>query len=126
MIFSQEKNSDLHCEVPISFSMAALGGEVEVPTLKGKVKLKVPTETQTGRLFRLRGKGVRPVRGNTPGDLICSIVVETPVNLSKHQKELLEKFSRDVDRGGNRHSPRSHSWTDDVKSFFDELKFWSH
>jgi len=113
----------LYCEVPISFTDAALGGELEVPTLEGRVKLKVPPETQTGKLFRLRGKGVKPVRGGNPGDLLCRVVVETPVNLSKRQKELLEELSASLGEPGNKHSPRKSSWFEGVKSFFDEMKF---
>ena len=116
---------NLLCDVPISFDMAALGGDIEVPTLNGKVKLKIPTETQTGRLFRLRGKGVKPVRGGAIGDLLCTTIVETPINLTKKQKDLIKEFAEDVEKGGDRHRPRSHSWTDNVKSFFDDLKFWS-
>ncbi len=116
---------NLNCQVPISFSMAALGGELEVPTLNGKVKLKIPAETQSGRLFRLRGKGVKPVRGGSVGDMLCTAIVETPINLTKKQKELIENFASEIEKGGDRHSPKSHSWTDNVKSFFDDLKFWS-
>lgn len=112
--------ANLHCEVPISFSQAALGGELEVPTLVGKVKLKIPAETQTGKLFRLRGKGVAPVRGGGPGDLLCRVLVETPVHLSATQRELLEKFEESL--GGKRkHSPKSENWFAGVKKFFDNL-----
>ena len=122
-LFTREENH-LHCQVPISFSMAALGGEIEVPTLNGKVKLKIPSETQSGRLFRLRGKGVKPVRGGATGDMLCTTMVETPVNLTKKQKDLMKEFSSEVEKGGDQHSPKSHSWTDNVKGFFDNLKFW--
>ena len=111
----------LYCEVPISFVDAALGGELEVPTLEGRVKLKVPSETQTGKLFRLRSKGVTPVRGGSAGDLLCRVVVETPVNLNKRQKELLEEF-HDTLSNGSKHSPKKHSWFDGVKNFFDDMK----
>ena len=90
-IFERE-GSHLHCQVPISFTQAALGGELEVPTLDGKVKLRIPVETQTGKLFRLRGKGVRPVRGGAIGDLLCRVVVETPVRLSEQQATLLKEL----------------------------------
>ncbi len=123
-LFTRE-GDNIHCQVPVSFSMASLGGEIEVPTLKGKVKLKIPSETQTGRLFRLRGKGVKPVRGGAVGDMLCTTIVETPINLTKKQKELLKEFSDEIDKGGDRHSPQSHSWTSNVKSFFEDLKFWS-
>jgi len=121
-IFTREE-SDLRCEVPIDFATAALGGELEVPTLEGRVVLKIPPETQTGKMFRLRGKGVRSVRGGGVGDLICRVAVETPVNLSKEQKELLENFRDSLSGGGTRHSPRAHSWLDGVKKFFEEMKF---
>lgn len=113
----QRDGADLYCEVPISFVDAALGGELEVPTLTGRVNLKIPPETQTGRLFRLRGKGIVPVRGGGPGDLLCRVVVETPVHLSAEQKALLEAF-RDSLQGG-RHSPRESSWFDAAKKFFE-------
>lgn len=119
-IFQREQNN-LFCEVPISFGTAALGGEVEVPTLDGRVILKVPAETQTGKLFRLRGKGVQPMRGGTPGDLMCRVSVETPVNLSSKQKELLEQFEQSV-KAENSHNPRASSWFDGVKKFFDDLR----
>ena len=113
-------DSNLHCEVPISFAQAALGGDLEVPTLSGKVKLKIPAETQTGKLFRLRGKGVAPVRGGGVGDLLCRVVVETPVSLSAEQRKLLQAFEDSLD-GQSKHSPRSSSWFDGVKKFFDNL-----
>lgn len=112
---------NLYCEVPINFVDAALGGELEVPTLDGRVKLKIPAETQTGKLFRLRGKGVQPVRGGPMGDLLCRAVVETPVNLSSKQKQLLEEFRSTLTEGGNDQSPRQSSWFDGVKSFFDGM-----
>ena len=111
----------LYCEVPITFVDAALGGELEVPTLEGRVKLKIPPETQTGKLFRLRGKGVKPVRGGNVGDLLCRAVVETPVNLNKRQKELLEEFAESLGEDGHRQSPRQHSWFEGVKNFFDDM-----
>jgi len=113
---------DLYCEVPISFCDAALGGELEVPTLDGRVKLKVPSETQTGKLFRMRGKGVAPVRGGGPGDLLCRITIETPVNLSKNQKDLLKEFQLALDKEHKRHSPKNHNWFDGVKHFFEDMK----
>jgi molecular chaperone DnaJ len=120
-IFERD-GSNLYCEVPVSFTMAALGGEVEVPTLDGRVNLKVPTETQTGRMFRMRGKGVKSVRGGTVGDLICKLVVETPVNLSSRQKELLQELEETL--GGSaakKHKPKSEGFFDGVKKFFDDL-----
>jgi len=118
-IFERDGNN-LYCEVPISFSMAALGGEIEVPTLDGKVKLKIPAETQTGKLFRMRGKGVNSTRSGYAGDLICRVVIETPVNLNKEQKELLEKLEESL-KGQKSHSPKSSSFLDGVKKFFDNL-----
>jgi len=121
-IFSREDNH-LFCEVPIGFVSAALGGELEVPTLDGKVMLKIPAGTQTGKMFRVRGKGVKPVRGGAIGDLMCRVVVETPVNLTDRQMELLREFEDTVRAGGERHSPQSHSWVDGVKSFFERMGF---
>ena len=95
-----------------------------MPTLDGEVKLKIPSETQTGKLFRLSGKGVKSVRTAHVGDLYCHIVVETPVNLTKEQKDLLEQFEKTMGEGGKRHSPREHGWTDKAKSFFDGVKDW--
>lgn len=117
----QREGKDLFTEVPISFVDAALGGELEVPTLDGRVKLKIPAETQTGKLFRLRGKGVTPVRGGSAGDLLCRVVLETPVNLSKDQKELLRSFQDTVEKEHSRHSPKKNSWFDGVKQFFDDM-----
>ncbi|NCC27134.1 MAG: molecular chaperone DnaJ [Gammaproteobacteria bacterium] len=119
-IFTRE-DSHLHCDVPIGFVTAALGGELEVPTLDGKVMLKIPAGTQTGKMFRVRGKGVKPVRGGVIGDLICRVTVETPVNLTERQKDLLREFESSMQEGGSRHSPQSHSWLDSVKSFIDKI-----
>ncbi|MBT3144761.1 molecular chaperone DnaJ [Neptunomonas phycophila] len=112
----------LYCEVPISFVDAALGGELEVPTLDGRVKLKVPAETQTGKLFRLRGKGVAPVRGGGAGDLMVRVAVETPVKLTSRQKELLKEFQAATEEGSSnsKHSPKKHSFFDSVKKFFED------
>ena len=112
----------LYCEVPITFADAALGGELEVPTLDGRVKLKIPPETQTGKLFRLRGKGVQPVRGGGVGDLLCRAVVETPVKLNKRQKEILRELQESLGEGGDSQSPRQSSWFEGVRSFFDDMK----
>ncbi len=120
-IFEREENN-LYCEVPINFVMAALGGEIEVPTLDGRVKLKVPAETQTGKLFRMRGKGVKSVRGGAQGDLLCRVVVETPVSLSDKQKSLLRELEESFGGpSGEKNSPRSKSFFDGVKKFFDDL-----
>ncbi|WP_432744440.1 molecular chaperone DnaJ [Methylobacter sp. G7] len=119
-IFTRD-GANLYCEVPISFPTACLGGELEVPTLNGKVLLKIPAETQTGKLFRLRGKGVKLVRGGPVGDLLCKVQIETPVHLTKEQKALVEQLSESLSGGGKHHSPQESSWTDGVKSFFDKL-----
>jgi molecular chaperone DnaJ len=119
-IFTRD-GANLYCEVPISFPTACIGGELQVPTLDGKVKLKIPSETQTGKLFRLRGKGVKPVRGGSAGDLLCRVQVETPVNLTKEQKEWISKLNVSLSGGGKHHSPQEHSFMDGVKSFFDKL-----
>ena len=113
---------DLHCEVPIRISQAALGDVIRVPTLDGEVELRIPAETQTGKLFRLRDKGVKSVRSRAPGDLYCKAVVETPVNLSAEQRELLEKFEATfVGEGARRHSPRASTFLDGVKGFWDRM-----
>src|SRR5262245_53037779 len=116
-VFQREEN-DLHCEMPISFSVAALGGEVDIPTLDGSAKIKVPAETQSGKVFRLRGKGIKGVRSSVPGDLLCHVVVETPVNLTARQKELLQELEKLNREGAGRHDPRAKGWMDRVKEFF--------
>ncbi len=105
----------------MSFATAALGGSIEVPTLGGKATIKVPAETQSGRVFRLREKGIRPVRGGPVGDLFCRIVVETPVNLNREQKDLLRKFEESLQKDAKHHHPREESWLDGVKRFFSSL-----
>jgi molecular chaperone DnaJ len=117
----QRDGADLSCVIPISYATAVLGGTVEVPTLGGEVALKIPPETQSGRAFRLRGKGVRPVRGSGPGDLYCRVEVETPVKLTPAQKKILESFNEALVAGGDRHRPRSQSWLDGVKRFFAKV-----
>lgn len=117
-IFERD-DANLYCEIPISFFDATLGGEIEVPTLDGKVKLKVPSETQTGKLFRMKGKGVKPVRSHSTGDLLCRVVVETPVRLNSQQKEMLASLRDSLKE--DKHSPRSKSWFDGVKKFVDDL-----
>ena len=113
--------ADLSCEVPISFATATLGGDVELPTLDGNVSLKVPAGTQSGKVFRLRGKGVTIVRDPRKGDLFAQVAVETPVNLTSEQKDLLSKFDSEVQSGGDRHSPRADNWIDTVKRFFERI-----
>jgi molecular chaperone DnaJ len=113
---------DLHCDVPIRISQAALGDSIRVPTLGGEVELRIPAETQTGRVFRLRDKGVKSVRSRAPGDLYCKVVVETPVNLTTEQRELLERFETTfVGEGARRHSPKSSTFLDGVKGFWDRM-----
>ena len=116
-IFTRDDNN-LHCEVPISFTTAALGGDLEVPTLDGRVNLKIPSETQSGKLFRLRGKGVKSVRGGAQGDLLCRVVVETPVKLTSEQVDLLRQFAETL---GEKHAPQQKSWLAGVKKFFEEM-----
>ncbi|WP_018228628.1 molecular chaperone DnaJ [Methyloversatilis universalis] len=114
----QREGDDLHCEMPIGFATAALGGEIEIPTLDGAAKIKIPAETQSGKVFRLRGKGIKGVRSSYPGDLMCHVVVETPVNLTSRQRELLKEFD-DINRSDEaNHSPRAKSWMDKMKDFF--------
>ena len=119
-IFTRDDN-DLFCEMPISIGTAALGGEIEVPTLNGKLRLKIPSETQTGKLFRMRGKGVKPVRGGITGDLLCRVNVETPVKLNNKQKDMLKEFEKSIQKAGDKHSPKHASWGDRMKKFFDDL-----
>ncbi len=116
-IFERD-GENLSCQVPVSFATAVLGGSVEVPTLDGAVSLKIPAETQSGRVFRLRDKGVKPVRGGSRGDLFCTVVVETPVNLNGEQRELLKKFEESLQKGGKKHAPRGESFFEGVKRFF--------
>lgn len=119
--FFQRDGKNLYCEVPIGLVEACLGGEIEVPTLDGRVKLKIPEETQTGKLFRLRGKGVAPVRGGAAGDLLCRVIVETPVNLTSKQKDLLRQLQEDM-TGSSTHSPKQSSWFEGMKNFFGDMK----
>jgi len=114
----QRDGADLHCEMPISFAVAALGGDIEIPTLDGHAKIKIPPETQTGQVFRLRNKGIRPVRGSVTGDLFCHVAVETPVKLTARQKELLREFEAISDKDPGAHNPRAKSFMDKVRDFF--------
>jgi len=116
-IFERD-GDDLHCVAPISFAAAALGGEIEVPTLTGKAAIDIPEGTQAGKQFRLRGKGIKGVRSSYPGDLYCHVSIETPVKLTEHQKKLLKEFDESLKKGGARHTPSSESWTDRLKNFF--------
>ena len=117
--FFERDGGNLHCEMPISFTTAALGGEIEVPTLDGHAKMKIPAETQTGAVFRLKGKGIKPLRQSSPGDLHCHVSIETPVKLTDRQKELLQELEEinQLDRG--KHSPKSKGWLDKMKDLFD-------
>ncbi|MGQ0592768.1 MAG: molecular chaperone DnaJ [Gammaproteobacteria bacterium] len=120
-IFTRE-DCDLYCEVPISFVTAALGGELDVPALNGRCVLNIPPETQTGRVFRMKGKGVKSVRGHRIGDLLCRVAVETPIHLGREQKDLLREFERSLAGAEGRHSPKTSSWLDGVKRFFEDMK----
>ena len=114
----ERDHDDLHCEMPISITTAALGGEIEIPTLEGMARLKIPAETQSGKVFRLRGKGIKNVRSHVHGDLMCHVVVETPVNLTERQKELLREFEESASGNADRHNPKAKGWMDKVRDFF--------
>ena len=116
--FFRRIGDDIVCSLPISFAQAALGGEIEIPTLDGQAKVKVPPETQSGQVFRLRGKGIKGVRSSYPGDLLCAVVVETPVRLTERQKELLRELEEATRKDAQRHSPRAKSFMDKVREFF--------
>ena len=112
--------TNLHCEIPISFIQAALGSEIEVPSLSGnKLNIFIPAGTQNGKVFRLKGKGVKSVRSSQIGDLMCKIIVETPINLTSKQKTLLNQFDEELKKGGSKHSPKTESWVDSIKNFFN-------
>ncbi|GAB3629199.1 Chaperone protein DnaJ [Pandoraea terrae] len=115
----ERDGDDLHCQMPISFATAALGGDIDVPTLHGKATFPVPEGTQTGKTFRLRGKGIKGVRASYPGDLYVHVQVETPIKLDEKQKEILRNFDTSLKEGGARHSPQSKGWFDRVKQFFE-------
>jgi molecular chaperone DnaJ len=115
----QRDHDDLHCEMPISITTAALGGEIDIPTLEGSARLRVPAETQSGKTFRLKGKGIKGVRSQVPGDLFCHVVVETPVALTERQRQLLREFDTISQQDNARHNPRAKGWLDKVKEFFD-------
>lgn len=116
-IFERDGNN-LYCEIPVSFSTVVLGGELEVPTIDGKVKLKIPPETQSGKLFRLRGKGVKALRSGGMGDLMCRVMVETPVSLTGAQKDLLKQLEDSLSSDPGKHNPKANSWFNNVKRFF--------
>ena len=120
-VFTREE-ANLHCKVPIGFATATLGGEIEVPTLKGKHSLKIPAGTQNGKRFVIHGKGIIPVRTRDVGNLICHVEIETPINLSKKQKELLRQFQDAMHDSKETHDPERNSWSHRVQSFFAGLK----
>jgi molecular chaperone DnaJ len=115
----QRDHDDLHCEMPISITTAALGGEIEIPTLDGTARIRVPAETQTGKAFRLKNKGIKGVRSQAPGDLFCHVAVETPVSLPERQRQLLREFDAITQEDSGRHNPRAKGWLDKVKEFFE-------
>jgi molecular chaperone DnaJ len=119
-IFERD-HAHLSCEVPISFVSAVLGGSVEVPTLEGQAVIKIPAGTQSGRVFRLKEKGIKPVRGGQTGDLFCRVVVETPVNLTAEQKQLLRKLETSLTAEGKSHNPRQRSWLEGMRQFFGRI-----
>jgi len=114
----ERDGDDLHCVVPVSITTAALGGEINVPTLKGAAAIDIPEGTQSGKQFRLRGKGIKGVRGSYPGDLYCHVRVETPVKLTEHQRKLVKELDESLKKGGNKHSPTDKGWFDKAKEFF--------
>ena len=116
-IFERD-GDDLHCAMPVSFATAALGGEIEVPTLAGKAAIDIPEGTQAGKQFRLKGKGIKGVRSSYPGDIYCHIAVETPVKLTEHQRKLLKEFDESLKKGGSKHSPSEEGLADKLKNFF--------
>jgi molecular chaperone DnaJ len=116
-VFTRDHN-DLHCEMPISYTVAALGSDIEIPTLDGYAKIKVPPGTQTGQMFRLRGKGIKGVRASGHGDLICHVALETPVQLTTRQKELLLELEAINQKDAGKHNPRAKSWMEKVREFF--------
>lgn len=118
----QREGVHLICELPISFITASLGGEIEVPTLTGAVKLKIPAETQTGKLFRLRNKGVKSVRGEGPGDMLCRVLVETPVSLNGKQKDILKQLDSSLQDNVQKHMPKTRAWLNVVKGFFENMR----
>lgn len=115
----ERNGADLYCQLPIDIVVASLGGELDIPTLSGKVKLKIPAGTQSGQRFRLAGKGVKPLRGHRSGDLLCTVNVETPVHLTSKQKELLKEFGLEVCKN-KKHSPNASKWFESVKRIFKQ------
>lgn len=117
--FFQREGADLYCRVPISMARAALGGSVEVPSISGeKTKVKIPEATQTGRQFRMRGKGMPVMRSSQTGDMYIQVVVETPQNLTRRQRELLTEFEN---LSSTDNHPESHGFFSKAREFFDNL-----
>ena len=119
-IFTRE-GSNLFCNVPTSYSTAVLGGVVKVPTIDGAVNLTIPSVTQSGKVFRLKGKGISSYRNTNIGDLYCKIQIETPVNLNSKQKSLLKEFEESINSSSKNHRPHKSTWRKSVKEFFDRL-----
>ena len=116
----QRKGEHLWCEVPIGFVQAALGDKIEVPTLTGRARIDVPAGTQSGKTFKLRGKGVKPVRGGPVGDLYCRLRVETPVKLNAKQEKLLREFEKSLQEKADTHSPEENGWRGKLKDFWEK------
>ena len=114
----QRDGDDLHADLPISFATSALGGEVTAPTMDTEARITIPEGTQTGKIFRLRGKGVPNVHTHEKGDLYVHIYVETPVKLTAKQKKLLKEFDDSLKEADDKHSPQSTGFLDKMKKFF--------
>jgi len=119
--YLQREGANIYCRVPVSINTVALGGKIEVPTIDGKrSRVNIPSGTQTGQQFRLKGKGMSILRSGQRGDMYIEVMVETPVNLTREQKEMLEKFSGSADDA--KINPKSHSFFDKVKELWEDLK----
>ena len=116
----RREGSNLYVDQPISFVLAALGGEITVPSLDGESRITLPEGTQTGQVFRLRGKGIKNLRSGAKGDLFCRVYVETPVNLSAEQKKILKSFDTSIAKNESKHSPKHQGFLDRVKKFFSD------
>ncbi len=114
-------NNDLYCKIPINFSIAALGGEIEIPSLYKKIIFKIPPETQTGKIFRIKNKGIKYLKSNRYGDLLCKVIVETPVNLNKLQKKILYNLGVTLKKNIKKNNPKSESFLNNLKNFFNSL-----
>lgn len=117
-IFTRNE-SDLHCELPISFYKAVVGGETEIPSINGVVRIKLPKEIQTNKIFRVRGRGIKKLNSEEFGDLFCKVIVETPINLNAEQKKILEEFNSITK---NENKPKETSWLNDVKNFLKKVR----